>query len=109
MKRYTIIFLIGLWVIVIPFLGVPILAKKILLAIPGAFLILVGILMSQEQEQVSEEESGISYAEAMPQESRVIEESEEEEEEVSTPTYDIVTDPEEFQTSSEVEHSDGDE
>jgi hypothetical protein len=48
MKYYRTVFILGLWVAIVPFLGVPFLAKKILLIMPGLLLVLMGILMSQE-------------------------------------------------------------
>jgi hypothetical protein len=113
MKRYKIIFLIGLWVIVIPFLGVPLLAKKILLVIPGALLILIGILMSQEREQQIDDESGIAYAETMPSAAEETDfeiSSEEAEKAEEDGEHTILTNPKAFQASTaEVEDSNGDE
>lgn len=70
MNYYRTIFVIGLWVIIIPFLGIPLLAKKILLILPGALLLLIGILLSQEKSKESSD-SGISYAETIPKEDHI--------------------------------------
>lgn len=43
--RYLLI--IGIWVILVPFFGVPILWKKILLAIPGIILITMAVSIIQ--------------------------------------------------------------
>lgn len=66
MRYYRFIFVLGLWVIIVPFLGVPLLAKKILLIVPGALLLLIGILMSQAHRREEHSETGISYAERKP-------------------------------------------
>lgn len=67
MKYYRIIFVFGLWIIIVPFLGVPVLAQKILLIIPGVIFVFMGILMSQEYHRDGSE-TGISFMDSNPQE-----------------------------------------
>ncbi len=65
-KYYRIIFVLGVWVAFVPFFGLPLLTKKILLVIPGALLAIIGIIMSQEHHK-NDPHSGISYAEREPE------------------------------------------
>ena len=66
MKYHRTIFTLGFWVILVPFLGIPLLIKKILLVIAGALLVLLGVLLSQTYTKTAEGETGISYAEKDP-------------------------------------------
>lgn len=43
MKQARIIIFIGFWIIIVSILGIPIHIKKILMIIPGLFLITIGI------------------------------------------------------------------
>jgi hypothetical protein len=55
----------------VPFLGIPFIAKKILILIPGLFLMFLGIVMSQESHHKNH--TGLSYEEKKPEKQKIFE------------------------------------
>lgn len=64
MKYYRFIFVVGVWTVMVPFLGITMTAKKVLLIIPAVLLMFVGIMMSQEAHH--RDNTGLSYEERNP-------------------------------------------
>ncbi|MCD8495055.1 MAG: hypothetical protein LRY41_02820 [Candidatus Pacebacteria bacterium] len=66
MKYYKIIFIIGIWVLLIPFFAIPVLLKQIFMVIPGILLMIFGVLMSH-LDHLEDNHDGLSYEESIPE------------------------------------------
>jgi hypothetical protein len=45
MKQFKVIFLLGIWFVIIPITGIPLSVKKLLIIIPGLLLMAIGVTL----------------------------------------------------------------